>query len=131
MNDTIENEKDAVHYNQLWDSKYLYSYRKEHIYVAVILALIKQNYPNPQCVLDVGAGFGFPALRFISNLNLKRYTVYEFSNAFNFLHQLLKPINDSCMITLHNSTFKDMNPSGFDCVIALEILEHITWDISF
>lgn len=130
-NDIIENERDANHYNNLWDSGYGIKYRCEQPYVDAIVKMLAIDYRYPKHVLDIGAGFGFPALRFISTFMLRKYTAYEFSNSIDFMGKLLNPLQDYCDIVLHKKTFRNIKTDNYDCVIALEILEHILWDREF
>lgn len=129
--DIIKNEQNASHYNDLWESGYGIRYRFEQPYVISMVELLAKYCRCPKHVLDVGAGFGFPALRFISTFMLRKYTAYEFSNSIDFMSELLSPFKDYCDITLHKKTFKNIQTSNYDCVIALEILEHIIWDKEF
>jgi len=129
--DIIENEREAAHYNDLWDSGYGIKYRCEQPYVDTIVKMLANDCRCPKHVLDVGAGFGFPALRFISTFMLRKYTAYEFSNSMDFMSKLLDPFRDYCDITLWKKTFRGIKTDNYDCVIALEILEHILWDREF
>jgi len=130
MIETLINEQNAAHYNQHWKTNYS-RYTKEHQYVSLILKIMTYTKIKFNHVLDIGAGFGFPALKLISSLPLKNYTAYEFSNAADFMKQLLLPFTNSCEITIIKDTFKGINTSKYDCVIALEIFEHINWDLEF
>ena len=130
-NDITENERNAAHYNDLWASGYGIRYRFEQPYVIPMTELLGRFCRCPRHVLDVGAGYGFPALKFISTFMLRKYTAYEFSDSMDFTSKLLDPFRDYCDITLHKETFRGIQVDDYDCVVALEILEHIVWDLEF
>lgn len=78
-------------------------------------------------VLEIGAGTGFFAKKFINEFHPKSYTAYEFSSLFKNIIQKKIP-NFFCF----NEDFRHIDDiHKFDLVIALEILEHIVWDIEF
>ena len=120
-------------YNSIWFRNPKYT-THEGLYVQDIVNLLKKFHPNPQHILDVGAGFGIPAAKIIHQLQPQAYTLYEFSDAADYILKFLKPFGDalSCSIKAYKQSFRDIeNLERFDCIVALEILEHINWDLKF
>lgn len=128
--DIIRNEVGPVLYDEFWRRNP--NYIKEHPYVQPIVDMLKKLEVTPENVLEVGAGFGFTAKKIIEELKLSVYTVYEFSSAMLHLRGLMSSLNRSCKVNLMWQTFENIKDANtFDCIIALEVFEHICWDLDF
>lgn len=115
-------------YNKIWRKKP--KYYDKHPYMPVIMYLCQTYYPTAKNILEVGAGFGHFAVKFVSTFNPDSYTAYEFSSAAKLLKKRLGEL--PCKTTVYKGDFHDMEDyDDYDCVIALEILEHINWDLGF
>ena len=125
-------EKSADEYNAHWKRKPRHR-KGQHVYVSAAIDLCKEFYPNPTNVLEIGAGTGAPAKRFIDNLSPNSYTLNEFSNSIFEMTPYLKDIKN-CETHIHNANFQTITKeqlSKYDLIVALEILEHINGDIEF
>ena len=105
---------------------------KDRIYYGEMLKLC-DRYGGFNNVLEVGAGHGRFSKIFIEGNDFDSYDIYETSTfAVEQMREKFK--NLSCNITIHNKSFKDISTKElekYDCVIALEVLEHINWDKEF
>lgn len=124
-----QNEVKANEYNNYWIKNPRYS--KDHFYTQIAIDLCHKWYDAPQDVLEIGAGFGHAAEKFIKEFKLESYTGYEFSECFNELRDRIKSTG-FFNYKIYNYDFQQESIfSGYDCVIALEILEHINKDLEF
>ena len=106
---------------------------KNRRHYTIIKKLCKQYYPFPKQVLEVGAGTGYFAKIFIDKFIPQKYAVYEFSKSFKIIRKKFKEERRT-KVVIHNKSFKDLSSKEleqYDCVIALEVLEHINWDREF
>jgi len=123
-------EVGSKYYSKAWKSQR--NPEKFHAYKRSMMDLCKKYYSSFNNILEVGGGFGTWAEAFIKEFEPERYTVYEFSSAVKKIKKRLK--NSPIDIIIHNTTFKDIplkELEQYDCVIALEVLEHINWDREF
>lgn len=128
--DIIENEVDAEQYDKHWSERK--AYIKEHPYMQPMITMIEQSGCKLKNVLEVGAGFGFAAVKIIQKFDPETYVAYEFSSAIYHLMGMLRNFKSNCEVFLFKKSFRDMAcPELYDCVIAMEIFEHITWDLEF
>lgn len=125
-----ENEKNNFN-NDGYGKKPKYI-KKDHY--PVVCKLCKKYYPSPINVLEVGPGNGYFAKMHIKKFKPKSYTLYDSSE------RMVKILNskfsgeDRTKINIKNKNFKDIPKSEFDnydCVLALEVFEHINWDKEF
>ena len=123
-----ERELGSKAYNKVWKKKPQRD--DEHPYMPVTIELCKTYQPAAKNVLEVGAGFGNFALNFICTFTPESYTAYEFSSAAKKIKKRLKKL--ACKTVVYKDSFRDVeNFDNYDCVIALEVLEHISWDLEF
>ena len=128
--DIVENEVGPEQYDNHWSCKC--SYIQEHPYEKHMVEMIKRSGYKPVNILEVGAGFGFTLIKVLQELKPKTYVAYEFSSAIYHIRGLLYNFKSNCEVFLFQKTFRYIhNPKPYDCVIALEIFEHITWDLEF
>jgi hypothetical protein len=103
---------------------------KDRRYYSKILRLCEKYYYNFSNVIEIGAGTGFFSKLFIDKFSPKRYTAYEFSKSADIFREKVKSL--STEIILKKESFKNVEDINlYDCVIALEIFEHINWDKEF
>lgn len=125
-----ENELEAQEYNDLWNK--VSKYAKEHPYVNEMVELMITHCPQPLNVLEVGSGFGFAAKKILKTLDPQSYTMYEFSNAIDYAMDLIGPVDVDCHMDYVKDTFRNIDDMHvYDCVVAMEIFEHIVWDLEF
>jgi len=120
-NEFPDREYDSQHYSDVWEKRY----------EDVLIKLIQDNIGPVDSALDVGAGFGGIAYKFIKAFEPKEYCAYEFSSAH---HHITKPKDSSTNLIVNGESFKDLPTSvisKYDIVISTETLEHINWDIEF
>jgi 2-polyprenyl-3-methyl-5-hydroxy-6-metoxy-1,4-benzoquinol methylase len=123
-----ERELGSKMYNKVWKRKPKYD--NIHPYMPVIVELCKTYFPTANNILEVGAGFGHLAIQFIDTLTPESYTAYEFSSAAKKLKKRLKKM--TCETAVYQDSFRDIENFGnYDCVLALEVFEHIGWDLEF
>ncbi len=105
---------------------------KKRKYYIIIEKLCKQYYPNSINVIEVGAGTGRFAKMYISKFKPKNYILYDSSKLMiRRIKKKLKTQNFTKII-IKNKSFKNISElNKYDCVIALEALEHINWDKEF
>jgi len=125
-----EFKNDSKSYNKLWKESQWKD--KDRIYYGEMIKLCKK-YGTFNNILEVGAGFGWFSKIFIKYNNPECYSIYETSTvAFDKMKK--KFVNLPNNINIYNKSFKNI-PSEelvkYDCVIALEVLEHINWDKEF
>ena len=100
-------------------------------YYGEIIKLARKYKLAPKNVLEIGAGFGSFAVEFVDRMNPIKYVACEFAPfPFSFLRDRSKKSNFS---PLHKNIY-DLSADyveTFDCVIALEVLEHIKNDLGF
>jgi len=101
--------------------------RKARPYEIPLIELFALHKNKVDAVLEVGAGLGDFAHKFIERFAPRKYTIYEFSDICKYI---TKP-NSICDFTVYQKSFKDINPTGYDLIIACEVLEHINWDLEF
>ena len=105
---------------------------KFHAYKKSMMGLCERYYPSSNNPLEVGGGCGTWAEAFINKFNPDNYTVYEFSSSIEEIKKRVKGL--SANVTIRNKTFRDISSKElekYDCVMALEVLEHINWDREF
>lgn len=128
--DIVDNEMGPEMYDEHWSNNL--GYITEHPYVKPMIEMIRESKHQPKNVLEVGAGFGFAAKRIIDNFSPETYFAYEFSNAIFHLHGILISLKNECEVFLIKESFKNIEDvERFDCVVAMEIFEHINWDLEF
>lgn len=126
-----ENEVGPEHYNAFFKRNPKYKSTR-HPYIKPIINMMWESKCKFTNILEIGAGFGLASEEIISKFKPESYCGYEFSNAMSGLRERLNQFSTLCNISLINDTFKDIDRMDrFDCVIALEILEHINWDLDF
>lgn len=123
-----ERELGSKAYNKVWKRKPQRD--SEHPYMPVTIELCKTYHSTAKNILEVGAGFGNFALSFIDTFTPESYTAFEFSSAAKKLKKRLKKL--ACETVVCQDSFRDVqNFDNYDCVIALEVFEHISWDLEF
>ncbi|MCK5604324.1 class I SAM-dependent methyltransferase [Candidatus Pacearchaeota archaeon] len=128
--DKIKNEVGPEVYNNFWRENPRYN--TSHPYIDETIMLMCKSVGHIDNVLEVGAGFGHMAKDVITRYSPTSYTAYEFSDAMDSMSKLLEPLETDCTISLFKDTFRDVTDFyRYDCVIALEIFEHINWDLEF
>jgi len=128
--DIIENEAGPEQYDEHWSQRG--SYMREHPYERSVVEMIKRSGHKPVNILEIGAGFGFTVLKILREFEPETYVAYEFSSAVYHIRGLLYNFKSNSEVFLFKKSFRDMSsPELYDCIIALEIFEHITWDLEF
>lgn len=116
-------------YDKYFDTNVKYG-KHEHKYAKPLCRLAKEHARSFKAILEVGAGFGFGIERLVNTFKPEKYVAYEFSKpAAKRIRSVVKRIK--CKSEVHEETFKGIDCSSFDCVVACEILEHINWDREF
>jgi len=126
-----KNEKNNVN-NKLYDTKNFRN--KKRKYYFDILKLCKKYYKDFINVLEVGAGTGQFAEMYINKFSPKSYTFYENSNPMVKKIKKRFTVEGPTRISIKKKSFKDLSEfklSRYDCVIALQVFEHINWDKEF
>ncbi len=126
-----ENEKNNKN-NKIYDSKVFRDKRRAHYFDT--LKICKRYYNNPIKVLEVGPGTGQFAEMYINRFKPKSYTFYENSEPMVKRIRNRFKTEGSTKIHIKNKSFKNLSTSElreYDCVISLEVFEHINWDREF
>jgi len=106
---------------------------KKREYYIEVLKLCK-NYHSFTNILEVGAGTCFFAKTYINKFKPNSYTIYDSSDVMCKRSRKKLEGKSSTNINIYNNSFKDISAeelTKYDCVIALEVLEHINWDKEF
>ncbi len=139
-NEYPENERNNKQYNNYYRNK---KKEEKHIsknkiknkpYYNIALKLFnKYCFDMTKNILEIGAGNGCFAKRFIKKFKPKIYDVYESSFfACEMIKKKLIIINEETEINICIRNFKKVNNlEKYGCVIALDVLEHINDDIKF
>jgi 2-polyprenyl-3-methyl-5-hydroxy-6-metoxy-1,4-benzoquinol methylase len=125
----LDRERDKEFYDESWathpDRDKIASYMVE------TANLISEHNGDPKRVLEVGAGCGGMVVEFFNRFNPEKYVAYEFSDAAKKITQKVTD-NELKNVSVIQDSFKDLNDfSEYDTIIALEIFEHIGWDLEF
>jgi len=128
--DVVENEVGPEQYDEHWSCRG--SYIQEHPYEQPAIEMIKRSCSKPINVLEIGAGFGFTLIKILQEFKPETYVAYEFSSSVYHIRGLLHNLKSNSEVFILKKSFRDMfAPELYDCVIALEIFEHIIWDLEF
>jgi 2-polyprenyl-3-methyl-5-hydroxy-6-metoxy-1,4-benzoquinol methylase len=126
-----ENEKNNFN-NDGYGKKKPKNRKKNHY--PVINRLCKKYYSSPTNVLEVGPGNGYFAKMYINKFKPKSYTLYDTSDRMIKIIKNKFLGEDRTKINIKNKSFKDIPKSEFnnyDCVLGLQVFEHINWDKEF
>jgi len=121
-----ENEKSKSDFNQLFDSKGE-TYKVAHPYYNAAVDLINRHCKNPHNILEVGAGYGLFAEVLVTIKKPDSYTCYDFSDVIDNLDTS----NYDNFIVKKENLFNIDNHADYDCVIALNVLDHMRKDVEF
>ena len=107
---------------------------KPRKYYGITNKLCKKYYPNPSCVLEVGSGSGYFAKKYINCLKPKKYVACDFCKMAILRMKKRIKMTENTKIQIKYKNINDIRKidlEKFDCVIALEVLEHVTKDLKF
>jgi len=130
-NEYPENEKNNLG-SEIYSEKNFKNKKRDHYFE--IISLSKAYYSSPTTVLEVGAGTGCFARMYINKFNPKKYVFYEYSKPMvKRIHKEFKKQGDT-EIDVKRKSFKNISKqelSKYDCIMALQVFEHINWDREF
>jgi len=107
---------------------------KKRDYYSPMLNLCNKHHPTVTGVIEVGAGTGYFSNMYIRKFKLKRYTFYENSGAMVAKIRQRMKVQKFTKTRIYNESFRNISTKELkkcDCILALEILEHISWDKKF
>jgi 2-polyprenyl-3-methyl-5-hydroxy-6-metoxy-1,4-benzoquinol methylase len=99
-----------------------------------ILKLCRKYYPSTSNnnILEVGAGFGRFAELFIKKFKPNNYTICEFAlEAEKTIIKKMEPLKRYTNIHIKIEDMFKLEVSNYNCIFAMEVLEHIRKDIMF
>jgi len=126
-----KNEKNNKN-SELYSSKNFKNKNRTHYFDTI--KMCNKYYNNSINVLEVGPGTGQFAEMYVNKFKPKSYTFYEDSKPM--VKRIKKRFKTEVFTKLHikEKSFKDLPTSKlsrYDCVISLEVFEHINWDKEF
>ena len=118
--------------SEMYDSKNFRDKKRTHYFDT--LKMCKKYYNNPINVLEIGPGTGQFAEMYVNRFKPESYALYE--NSKPMVKRIKKrfKIEGFTKINIKKKNFKDLSKSKlskYDCVISLEVFEHINWDREF
>ena len=105
---------------------------KKRDYYIPMLNLCDKYYPIATRIIEVGAGTGYFSNKYIKKFKPKRYIFYENSKAMVSKIKKRMRVQKFTKTHIYNESFRNRKElKKYDCVIALEVLEHVGWDKEF